>query len=343
MSLNTPSRKATVMASTHSPHRRPGGTGPRLTRRAGLLGLLVAVTGSLLLGAALPADGERERTRSPYTGEPAATGPVLAVKVDNSGNARPHTGLEQADLVYVEKVEAGLSRLMAVYASEQPRAVGPVRSARESDLELLRQFDRPALAYSGVQTKLREHIEAAPVYAVPQEGNPEPYFRGDERSAPHNLFVEPDKVLERAPKASHSADIGLRFGPAPGGGQPARERSVRYDKAETSFAWSREEDRWLTSFDGEPAMSTTGRQLGAKTVVIQHVTMRDSDFGDSTGAVTPYIETVGGGRATVLRDGKAYQTRWERPSEEAGTTYTLPGGERMPFDRGQVWVVYADR
>ena len=335
------------MASFNSPPH-PSVARRRLTRRAGLLALAVAVVGPLMISATSPADdharpAQPPQSLSPYTGEPATPGPVLAVKLDNSPNARPHKGLEQADLVYVEKVEAGLSRLMAVYAGEQPRTAGPVRSARESDLELLRQFGRPALAYSGVQTKLRERIEAAPVYAVPQEGSPEPYFRDADRSSPHNMFVEPHKVLERAPKASHSTDIGLRFGPPPRGGQRTEVESVRYDKAETSFTWSQRQDKWLASFDGSPARSTTGRQLGAKTVVIQHVTMRDSEFGDSTGAVTPYIETVGSGRATVLRDGKAYQTRWHRSTPESGTEFTQLNGQPMPFDRGQVWVAYADR
>lgn len=319
--------------------------------RSGLLALALALVSSLALTAGSPADDRVDeltgnaspQSPSPYTGRLATPGPVLALKVDNSARARPHNGLEHADLVYVEKVEAGMSRLMAVYASQQPRTAGPVRSARESDLELLRQFGRPALAYSGVQKKLEEHIERASVYAVPQEKNRDAYFRDQDRPSPHNLFAETDKVLKLAPQASESRDIGLRFGPAPRGGRETRETSVSYDAAKTSFEWSPTQRRWLASFDDEPAMSTSGAHLGARTVVIQHVTMRDSDFGDSTGAITPYIETVGEGRATVLRDGRAYETRWHRPTPDAGTTYRLPNGERMPFAVGQTWVVFAEK
>lgn len=87
---------------------------------------------------------------------------VLAVKIDNVAAARPPTGLEKADIVYVEQVEAGLSRILAAYSSGLPPVVGPVRSARETDLELLRQFDEPTLAYSGAQSALQPSIEAAP-------------------------------------------------------------------------------------------------------------------------------------------------------------------------------------
>lgn len=325
-------------------------TSARHLPRSGLLALALALVGSLALTSGSQADDRMDeltgngspQSPSPYTGRLATPGPVLALKVDNSSRARPHNGLEHADLVYVEKVEAGMSRLMAVYASEQPRTAGPVRSARESDLELLRQFGRPALAYSGVQKKLEEHIERASVYAVPQEKNRDAYFRDQDRPSPHNLFAEADKVMKLAPRASESRDIGLRFGPAPRGGRTTQETSVSYDAAKTSFEWSPKQRRWLASFDDEPAMSTSGARLGASTVVVQHVTMRDSDFGDSTGAITPYIETVGEGRATVLRDGRAYETRWHRPTPDAGTTYTLANGERMPFAVGQTWVVYAE-
>src|SRR5438270_6788035 len=83
--------------------------------------------------------------RSPFTGERVKKlRTVLAVKIDNIVLARPQTGLTQADLVYVLPVEGGLSRFMAVFSSHLPRVIGPVRSAREDDLQLLRQFDRPA-------------------------------------------------------------------------------------------------------------------------------------------------------------------------------------------------------
>ncbi|MBU7598098.1 DUF3048 domain-containing protein [Streptomyces sp. P38-E01] len=330
-----------------SPARAGAAPSPRPRPRSAVLALALALVGSLALAGSSSADGSAGtaplRSSSPYTGEPAVPAPVLALKVDNSARARPHVGLERADMVYVEKVEAGMSRLMAVYASEQAPVAGPVRSARESDLELLRQFGRPALAYSGVQKKLQPHIERAPLYPVPQEKNRDAYFRDQDRPSPHNLFMQSRKVLDLAPRASLSRDIGLRFGPAPAGGRPTRQASVSYDAARTSFEWSPKQRRWLASFDGEPAMSASGARLGGRTVVIQRVTMRDSDFGDSTGAVTPYIETLGEGTATVLRNGRAYETRWERATPQSGTVYRLADGSRMPFAAGQTWVVYADR
>ncbi|RFU87991.1 DUF3048 domain-containing protein [Streptomyces triticagri] len=319
---------------------------PHRTLRRTTVPALVAA-GALTLGAAYGScsvsAAEAPQEKSPYTGVEAPQSGVLAVKFDNARGARPHHGLNKADIVYVEKVEGGMSRLMGVYSGRQPDSVGPVRSARESDVELLRQFGRPALAYSGVRSELNKVLRDSPLYDRAHGSVPSAYFRKSGRQAPHNLFVRPQAILESAPNADKPADIGFRFGAAPAGGSPATERTVRYSAASHTFRWSPAAERWKVSFDGSAAMQTNGRQMAPRTVVIQHVDMPPSKYKDVNGSVTPYIKTVGSGRATVLRDGKAYETRWQRPSAESGTTFTLSDGERMPFAPGQVWVVYADR
>jgi hypothetical protein len=88
-------------------------------------------------------------------------GPVLAVKIDNIAAARPPTGLTSADIVYIPPLEGGLSRILAVSSSHFPPGVGPVRSAREDDLELLAQFGRPAFAYSGATPHLLPFVQRA--------------------------------------------------------------------------------------------------------------------------------------------------------------------------------------
>jgi hypothetical protein len=330
---------------------RPGWYPRKATRLVAALAVTALAAGGTVSvssaqeapGSAKPASGghaadsgQREAT-SPFTGLPAEPAPVLAVKIDNHKDARPHTALEDADITVVEKVEGGLSRLLGIYSSKLPESLGPVRSARAYNVEQLRMFDRPALSYSGARKGVEDLIEKSTLHARSHDKYPEPYFRGGDNEAPHNLYVHPDQLLDTAPEASKSADIGFRFADdAPEGGEPTAERSVDYGSAETGFEWSEKEDRWLTSFDGAPATSTGGARLGGKTVVVQKVEMPPDDAG------TPYEKTVGKGEATVLRDGKAYKTTWERPTAESGTTFTLPNGERMPFDRGNVWLVYEE-
>ncbi|MFJ7059851.1 DUF3048 domain-containing protein [Streptomyces microflavus] len=310
------------------------------TPAAALLTVLLLV---LLAAGCTGGDGSGPETRSNSPSGRGTDAKVLAVKIDNVAPARPQTGLEQADIVYVEQVEAGLSRLLAVYSSELPPVIGPVRSARETDLELLRQFDRPVLAFSGAQSRLLPAIDRAPLDAVPPSAAPRAYFRGPERPAPHNLYLRPERIPYAASGAEAVEALGLRFGPAPPGGSSEESRTVRFPSARTTFTWSAERERWLVAMDGSPARTSEGGRLGAATVIVQDVTVRPSAFGDRSGNNTPFTETVGSGTAHVLRDGKAYEARWARPSADADTAFTTPGGQRIDLASGPLWIVYAPR
>lgn len=308
---------------------------------AGLVaGLLIA------LNRGQPAEMASEpktELRSPFTGEPVgALNRVLAVKIDNIVNARPQTGLTHADIVYVQPVEGGLSRFLAIFSSDFPPVVGPVRSAREQDLEVLRQFGRPAFAYSGATAALLPYIHRHARIVDLYDGISRGYYRSTSRSAPYNLYARTGKLLEQARDASRAHDIGFRFGTPPPGGKATRSASVAYPAASFKFTWSAGRQRWLVSMDGKPAMTTDGGRIAPATVVIQHTTVRKSRFLEY-GKPPPYAESTGSGTALVLRNGKEWTTHWSRPSADGGTTFTTAAGQRMNFATGQVWVVLAYR
>ncbi|MBT2508896.1 DUF3048 domain-containing protein [Streptomyces sp. ISL-98] len=284
--------------------------------------------------------------RVPSTEKPAPVpddARILAVKIDNVRAARPPTGLDRADIVYVEQVESGLSRILAAYSSDVPSVIGPVRSARESDLELLRQFNRPTLAYSGAQSRLIPLIEAAPLDALPPSKAPRAYFRGGDRPAPHNLYLRPGDTPYDSSGVNAAESIGLRFAAPPAGGKVVKERTVRYPAARFTFTWSADQQRWLVAMDGSPARTADGKRLSAANVVVQDVTVRPSAFRDRSGSPSPFTETVGSGSATVLRGGRAYNAEWGRDKAESRTVFTTPDGKRMTFASGQIWIVYAAR
>jgi hypothetical protein len=284
---------------------------------------------------------------SPFTGEPVARlGPVLAVKIDNLAAARPQTGVNAADIVYVLPVEGGLSRFMAVYSSHLPKVIGPVRSARQTDLPLLRQFGTPGFAYSGASPHFLPFIQRArliDLYAGLAK-TAGAYFRGNSRPAPHNLYARSATLLtdarasQRPLSAAH--DIGFRFGPPPDSahGKPAARFSATYPAASFRFTWSARYQRWLVAMDGVPARDTAGGPLGAPTIVIQYTVVRASHFL-AYGKSAPYAQSVGHGTAVVLRDGKAYTVNWSRPNANVGTSFTTRAGQPMTFTKGQVWVV----
>ena len=287
-----------------------------------------------------PSHHARRPLTSPFTGKRIKyLRRVLIFKIDNVPQARPQTGLTGADIVYLLPVEGGLSRIMAVFSSHVPPVVGPVRSAREEDVKLLRQFGRPAFAFSGAKPDLLpvvEHARIADLYAGRVGG----YFRGGNNVPPYNLYARTRTLLHEAPHASLAHDIGFRFGQAPPGGKRIHSYRVSYGAAHFIFWWSPKRHRWLVSMDGTLARASDGQLLGGRTVVVQYTRVRASVFRE-LGVKCPYAVTVGHGRADVLRNGRVYHVRWRRHTKNAGTKFFLPAGHRMRFARGQVWVIYA--
>jgi hypothetical protein len=275
---------------------------------------------------------------SPFTGEPVSSlGPVLAVKIDNIVYARPQTGLIAADIVYVLPVEGGLTRFLAVFSSHFPPVIGPVRSARADDLQLLGQFGRPAFAFSGAQGQLLpkvEHANIVDLYAGLVGG----YYRNYDRIAPYNLYATTSTLLAEAKGASTAHSIGFKFGPAPAGGQVMGSDTVSYPSSKFTFTWSAATNSWQVSMDGTPAVTTAGRRFSPATVIIQHTLVYKSGYLEY-GFPPPYATTVGQGTAVVLRNGRAYNARWSRPTITGGTTYTTTSGQPMTFAPGQVWVL----
>jgi Protein of unknown function (DUF3048) N-terminal domain/Protein of unknown function (DUF3048) C-terminal domain len=280
----------------------------------------------------------RHRLLSPFTGEPVKSlRRVLAVKIDNIVYARPQTGINSADIVYVLPVEGGLTRFLAIFSSHVPPVIGPVRSSRQDDLELLHQFGRPGFAFSGAQPELLPVVERAHIvnlYAGVVNG----YFRDNSRIAPYNLFAESKVLLAESKHASKAHNIGFTFGAAPANGYRLKSKTVTYPSASYRFTWSPSRKRWLVWIDGSRAMTTSGKQMDPTTVVIQYTNVITSVFREE-GLRPPYAETVGHGSVLVLRNGRACKGHWSRSGQYRGTTFTTDSGQPLNFAPGQVWVV----
>ncbi len=282
---------------------------------------------------------------SPFSGLPGGEGkPVLAIKIDNTRAAQPHTGLQAADLVYVTEVEWDLTRLIAVYNSTIPDVIGPVRSARISDLDILAPFDKIAFSNSGMQTKLRPVLAAANLYDVSAERIYEAFTNDPGRPSPVDHMADPRILLAAAPDAAVARDIGFTFSDEPpAGGTPVESVTMTWPSSEVSFTWDESAGNFIVGLNGEESRSTEGGPQRAATVVMQTVEQSDSGFGDRYGGITPFIQTVGSGPALVLRDGRMWSVTWERPALTDGTRFVLPDGSAMPFAIGQEWVVFLDK
>jgi len=267
-------------------------------------------------------------------------GRVVAVKIDNTAKSHPQAGLRQADVVYVEQVEGGATRLAAVYSSDYPRYVGPVRSARISDIELLRQYGRVKLIYSGSQNRLKDNLFRAKLGLVAYDYNPSGFSRSNGRPAPYDVIGHFPTLIKRASESSRPTKAGYTFGPPPPGGARAWSVKVHYPLTTIYARWSGEKRRWLLWMDGRQDMAAEGGQLGPTTFIVQYTRITRSIYHDVNGANTPETHTVGTGKALIFRNGRVYHAEWHRKKPWHITTWTI-NGKPASLSAGQVWIAMA--
>jgi hypothetical protein len=309
-----------------------------------LASLAVVVLGgfSLLPQSAISIPFIHTEPTSSLTGLPGRDGEVLVVKLDDTTFAHPQVGLKDADVIYIEQVEGGLTRLAAVFSSTIPEKVGPVRSARISDIELLSQYGKVGFAYSGAQRLMRPVIAAANLYDLGAEKLGSRFYADEPtRIAPYAMMVKAQALLTEAKARGMQLvtanSMGWNYGDASPQRIPVKKVHISWPASSYDATWSENENRWLLTHNGNIDTDETGYVLGPKTLVIQIVSITDSIYHDKVGGVTPFSATVGNGKCFLLRDGGYLPCLWSRASAESGTTFTDTEGNEIFFHKGQIW------
>jgi hypothetical protein len=263
------------------------------------------------------------------------------VKIDNAPLSRPyHRGLEAASVVYVELVEGGATRLLALYSQPMDAEVGPIRSFRESDIELLVQHGPAAVAFSGANTgvlaSFHQAVAAGQLADATYDTHRGIYRIGERRKDAKNFYAVPDRLAEAAAGAAPARDVGWTFDPA------ARPDAAPGTVGRVTFSARQSVELRYDPASQRYAVLVGGRALAGAApvnVLVQQVVVRPSGYRDGTGAVSPYTESVGGGTLDVLRDGTRVRGRWERPSAAEGTRLLDPAGAPVALKPGPTWVL----
>ena len=285
---------------------------------------------------------------NPLTGlRGVPTRPVVAVKIDDTAAGRPQIGLEAADVVYVEQVEAGVTRLVAVFASRQPGTVGPVRSVRNNDPELLGAYRGPALAYSGGAAGPVRRLHRSRVVDAGPGARGGAYRRLSTRRAPYNLVVDVARIAREARGAARPRDVGFEWAGTDRRLTRAREVGrveVVVGRTRVRFAWEARGRRWLLlNADGTVRRAASGKAIATPNVVVPFSRARlDRTNVDVLGNPSVYTSTVGSGKLLVFRDGRVLTGTWHRRHVIHGTRYLDAGGRReLTLRPGGAWVLLA--
>jgi hypothetical protein len=278
------------------------------------------------------------------TGEPVgqeiANRPIVAVKIDNYARARPQWGLDQADVIFEENVE-GVTRFVALFQTQLPDRVGPVRSARNGDLDVLASMNRPILAWSGGNRGVTNWVESADRSGVLVNFSAQKkpcYNRISSRSVPHNLQLNPACAIENATTAGPARQLwGIDASwtvPADLGAVPSPAFNVAMDGVSVDWAWDADSQKYLRSQNGNGHLAASGNQIAVDNVVEMFVFHAVSPVD----ARSPNPVTIGRGPATVHRDGIRIPATWARNSAYEPFALIDANNEAILLDTGSTFV-----
>ncbi|HEY5787113.1 MAG TPA: DUF3048 domain-containing protein [Microlunatus sp.] len=271
----------------------------------------------------------------PLTGRKPSDHKVVAVKVENIAAARPQIGLNSADMVFAEEVEGSLTRLIAVYHTTFPKRVGPVRSARNTDVELLPLFGRPGLVYSGANRKVQRNIDRSPIVALQRSD------RDRSRVAPHNVFVNLEAVADKAKRVGGARSIGWTFAADdPRWDEAAEDRSVSVKVGADTFSFQESDDRYVVRWNGKTyADGAAGKPAVTDNVVVMSVKNKPDGNADVNGSRSVKSATVGKGKVVIYRDGRKIGGTWRRSGDTKPLRFVDADGRDIPLAVGKTWVL----
>lgn len=274
-------------------------------------------------------------------GAPAATR-VVSVKIENSPEARPQSGLNSADVVYETITEGGITRFNCMFHSTDPGEVGPVRSARLSDIDIVPQY-AALFVFSGASGPVNAAVSQAGLQNLSEDrGVTYGYRRARDRKAPHNLYVDLSMIREEGLKREYPATQELRplqFEKRAVEATPTVTRiTVPFSTANTvSWNWDAATDRYLRENNGSVHTDRlTGDQVSAKNVVVMWAKMVAAAKRDVAGSTTYDIELAGTNRATVFRNGTRLDGTWEATAG-GPPTFKAADGTAIRLAPGNTW------
>ena len=277
---------------------------------------------------------------APLTGLTDPTGlsvkrPALTVKIENTLDALPQWGVDQADVVYEEIVNGGITRLAAIFNSHAPAKVGPVRSVRPTDTSVVWPLGG-IFAYSGGAAYAVANISTAPVKLIDESSAGAAMFRDPTRYAPHNLFAIAPKLFAFGGTPVPPPDLFTYLASTQHfSGRPMASFTVPFPSIYgVTWTWDAKSRSWDRTLFGNADITGTGVRESPKNVVVMYV-----NYVNGIGTEASYGNLQGTGTAAFFADGKETVGTWSRgPSKGDVILYKTAKGTPVALTPGQTWV-----
>ncbi|MCB2361784.1 DUF3048 domain-containing protein [Clostridium estertheticum] len=293
-----------------------------------------------------PAVKTSQKYISPYTGEEVTKTvfsniAVLAI-VENSLDARPQSGLNDADIVYETMAEGGIPRFITLFQKESPKKIGPIRSARAYFLDISKEYNLP-FAHCGGSEEALLKINGEKLMSMNEMTNASTYWRDSIRKAPHNLYTSTDKLREliKIKKFVYSPSVTLKF-------NKSYWDNTKLNKASDIFLtlnkyyntrYTYKNGLYLKSMDGKSSTDKENKlPLSVKNVVVQITTIKTQADGSHLD-----IKLVGTGNGYVISNGKYVKMFWSKKTTTSKTLLTDEKGNVLPLNPGKTWWNIVDK
>jgi len=289
----------------------------------------------------IPAEPVMPLTGLPITDPAAAQRVALVVKIDNHPEARPQSGLNQADIVYEENVEQ-LTRFAAVFQTTAPDPVGPIRSGRTQDVELLGSLNKPIFAWSGGNPGVTKAINSSDFVVANVQTNARQQsqsFRSKDRAAPHNLYAQGSGLFTMAPEGATPPPLQFSYrkdGQA-STGDVSSGVDLKMDGVNVGWKYDAASGKYRRFQSGKAHNDAALGQVDSSNVVVLVVDYVPSPVDTKS----PEAQTTGNGEAYVFSDGKVVHGTWTRTDRLNPFTLTADDGTPMLLTPGRTWVELA--
>src|SRR5690625_355271 len=271
--------------------------------------------------------------------------PAVSVKIENSTAARPQTGLNAADMVWETIIDFDVSRLIAVYHSQLPEEIGPIRSVRPADPQVIESLGG-VLAFSGGQGGVLNLVRQSAAQPVSHDAASDGFYRVKWRRAPHNVYGSLERFLAQADE-EHSVPPPEQFLFAHGDDEPTavadgeavEALNFRLSSlAQPNWAWDADDQRWLRSEGSTAQVDENENPVAAVNIVAITAKHVPSGFSAQNNAVVPTYELTGSGEAAVATGGKVIAATWERDDASEPFKLLTEDGTEILLAPGNTWV-----